>query len=82
MEVVDSSGWIENFVESERAGLFAPAIEDTANLVVPIITVYEVFKKLRRDVGENEALEAVALMRAGNVVLLDCQRFWKPRKSR
>jgi predicted nucleic acid-binding protein len=71
MEVVDSSGWIEYFVESERAGLFAPAIEDAANPVVPIITIYEVFKKLRRDVGEDEALEAVALMRAGNVVLLD-----------
>jgi predicted nucleic acid-binding protein len=71
MEVVDSSGWIEYFVESERAALFAPAIEDAANLVVPIITVYEVFKKLRRDVGEDEALEAVALMKAGNVVLLD-----------
>lgn len=71
MEVVDSSGWIEYFVESKRAELFAPAIEDTANLVVPIITIYEVFKKLRREAGEDEALEAVALMKAGKVVLLD-----------
>lgn len=36
--VVASSGWLEYFADSDRAGLFAPAIEDTENLVVPVIS--------------------------------------------
>ena len=41
--VVDSSGWLEYFIDSKRAPLFAPAIEDTTNLLVPVIVLYEVF---------------------------------------
>ena len=43
--VVDSSGWLEYFADSERAAFFAPAIEDTDHLIVPTICIYEVFKK-------------------------------------
>ena len=44
-QVVDSSGWLEYFTGSDRASLFAAAIEDTDNLLVPVITIYEVFKR-------------------------------------
>jgi toxin FitB len=37
--VVDSSGWLEYFIDTDRAVLFAPAIEDAANLVVPAIVL-------------------------------------------
>ena len=66
--VVDSSGWLEYFADTPRAKLFAPAIEDTAALIVPVITVYEVFKKFLRDRGESDALQAVSAMRSGTVV--------------
>ena len=36
--VVDSSGWLEYFTDSDRAALFAVAIEDTENLLVPVIS--------------------------------------------
>ena len=71
--VVDWSGWLEYFIDSERAPLFAPAIEDTANLVVPVITLYEVFKKVLRDRGEHEALQIASVMQAGTIVELDVQ---------
>lgn len=52
---VDSSGWLEYFTDSERASLVASAIEDAANLFVPVISIYEVFKKVLRERGENDA---------------------------
>ena len=69
--VVDSSGWLEYLVDSERAPLFAPAIEDIENLIVPVISVYEVFKKVLRDRGEDAALQVASVMQNGRVVDLD-----------
>jgi predicted nucleic acid-binding protein len=69
--VVDSSGWLEYFIDSERASLFARAIEDTSNLIVPVVTLYEVFKKVLRERGEHDALQIASVMQAGTVVELD-----------
>ena len=71
MNIVDSSGWIEYFVEGPNAEVFAPFIEDVKNLVVPSITIYEVFKKLLAESGENTALQAAAQMQLGKVIALD-----------
>src|SRR3954465_13724799 len=71
MNVVDSSAWLEYFADSKRAKLFASAIEDVDRLVVPVVTVYEVFKKFLRERGENDALQAVSAMRSGQIVDLD-----------
>ena len=69
--VVDSSGWLEYFTDSKRARLFAPAIEDADNLVVPVITIYEVCKKVLRERGENDALQIASMMQTGQVIDLD-----------
>lgn len=69
--VVDSSGWLEYFTDSPSASFFAPAIEDIGNLVVPVISIYEVFKKVLRDRGEDDALRAVSMMQAGKIIDLD-----------
>jgi predicted nucleic acid-binding protein len=69
--VVDSSGWLEYFTDSDRAPLFAPAIEDTENLLVPVISIYEVFKKVLRERGENDALQVASMMQSGQVIELD-----------
>lgn len=71
VHVVDSSGWLEYFADTRRAKLFAPAIEDADHLIVPVLTVYEVFKKFLRERGEGDALQAVSAMRSGQVVDLD-----------
>lgn len=69
--IVDSSGWLEYFADAPAADQFAPAIENAALLVVPSICVLEVFKKVLREVGEGEALQAIAVMQQGQVVDLD-----------
>lgn len=46
MNVIDSSGWLEYFADGPNAGFFADAIEDTEHLIVPVITIYEVFKRI------------------------------------
>ncbi len=69
--VVDSSGWLEYFTDSDRASLFSSAIEDTENLIVPVICIYEVFKKVLRERGEDEALQIASMMRMGRVVDLN-----------
>ena len=71
MNVVDSSGWLEYFADEPNADFFAPAIENTKELVVPAISLYEVFKRVLMQRGEDEALQAVAQMQQGRVVELD-----------
>ena len=69
--VVDSSGWLEYFTDSDRASLFATAIEDTENLFVPVISIYEVFKKVLRERGEDDALQIASMMQVGQLIDLD-----------
>jgi predicted nucleic acid-binding protein len=71
MNVVDSSGWLEYFADSAAASFFAPAIEDVANLIVPTISIYEVFKKVLRERDENDAIQIASMMQAGKIVDLD-----------
>lgn len=70
MNVVDSSAWLEYFAGSKGANQFAEVLEDTQNLVVPTLVLYEVFKRILQQRGEGDALQAVALMQQGNVVEL------------
>ena len=71
MNVVDSSGWLEYFADGKNADFFADAIEDTSSLIVPVISIYEVFKRVLQQRDEDEALKAVGIMSQGNVVDLD-----------
>ena len=68
MNIVDSSGWLAYFADEPNAGHFLPPLHDTASLVVPTVTIYEVFKVVFRESGENEALQAAVAMRKGTVV--------------
>lgn len=71
--VVDSSGWLEYFTDSARAPLFAAAIEDAGNLFVPVISIYEVFKKVLRERGEDDALQVAGMMQGGQLIGLDLE---------
>jgi len=71
MNVVDSSGWLEYFADGPNADFFAPAIENTRELIVPSISLYEVFKRILQQRNEDDALRAIALMAQGQVVDLE-----------
>ena len=68
MNVVDSSGWLEYFADGPNANAFAKVIEKTSELVVPTVSLYEVFKRVLQQRGDGDALQAVAVMRQGRVV--------------
>jgi predicted nucleic acid-binding protein len=71
VNVVDSSGWLEYFAERPNADFFAAGIENVPELIVPSISIYEVFKRVLQQRGEGDALQAVAVMQQGLVVDLD-----------
>jgi toxin FitB len=71
MNVVDSSAWLEYFADGPNATFFAQPIEQGADLIVPSISLYEVFKHVLQQRTESEALQAVAVMLRGQVVDLD-----------
>jgi predicted nucleic acid-binding protein len=68
MNVVDSSGWLEYFADGPNAKHFAPVVNLAAQLVVPTVTLYEVFKVVLRESDENAALQACAALQKGTVV--------------
>ena len=71
MNVVDSSAWLAYFADEPNAQHFASAIEAPDLLIVPSITLLEVFKKVAQQRGEGVALQYVAVMQQGRVVALD-----------
>jgi len=69
--VLDSSCWLEFFSNSSRAETYAAIIADTAALIVPVLTIYEVYKVALREFGAGPANQAAALMRQGRVIDID-----------
>lgn len=68
MNLVDSSCWLEYFAGSSRSEKYAPAIEDTEHLIVPTISIYEVFKRVLAQTNEGSALQAVAQMQQAQII--------------
>jgi predicted nucleic acid-binding protein len=71
MNIVDSSGWLAYFANEPNAKHFLSPLSDSALLVVPTVTIYEVFKVILRESSANEALQAVVAMQKGTVVDLN-----------
>ncbi len=71
MNVIDSSAWLSYFAGDTNAKIFSRPIEDLEKLIVPSITITEVFKCILRQRGEDIALEAIAHMEQGRVIALD-----------
>jgi toxin FitB len=71
MNVVDSSAWLEYFSDGPNASAFAKPIEATRSLLVPSLSLFEVFKRVSQQRSEDGALRAIAVMEQGSVVDLD-----------
>jgi len=69
--VVDSSGWIEVFTDGSQASRFLDVLDAESALIVPAISILEVFKWVLREHSEAQAIQAVAAMQRGQVVNLD-----------
>lgn len=71
MNVVDSSAWLEYFADGPNAEAFAGPIENIEKLILPTIIIFEVFKHILRQRGEDAALVVIAHMEQAEVVELD-----------
>ena len=71
MNVVDSSGWLAYFADDAHADYFEEPITATDTLIVPTLSLYEVFKRVLQQRGESDALQAIAVMQQGEIVALD-----------
>jgi toxin FitB len=71
MNIVDSSGWLAYFADEPNAKHFRTPLSNPTLLVVPTVTIYEVFKVILRESTENEAFQAVVAMQKGTVVDLN-----------
>jgi len=71
VNVVDSSGWIEYLSGGANAAFFRLPIEDEETLLIPALSLFEVYRHLLRHIGREDALNVVAAMRRGTVIDLD-----------
>ena len=69
--VVDSSGWIEVFTDGPAANQFLDVLSREELLMVPSLSVLEVYKWILREHSESEAIRAAAVMQRGTVINLD-----------
>ena len=73
MKLIDSYGWIEYFADGPLAERYAPYVlnANEKNMVTPSIVMYEVYKRLKKEKGEEVALEAYAQIMRTQVIPLD-----------
>jgi predicted nucleic acid-binding protein len=70
VNIVDSSGWLEFLTDGPNACKFSDPLADRDQLLVPSIIIFEVFKIVLRERGENDALQTAALLRQGTIAEL------------
>ena len=71
MILIDSSGWIEFFTDGPLAEDYASRLRKLAMVVTPVIVIYEVYKRLKRELSEDDAVMAVSAMQRSQVVPID-----------
>jgi predicted nucleic acid-binding protein len=71
MTLIDSSGWIDFFVEGPKGLEYAKYLKDLAQIITPTVVLYEVYKKIKRDKTEEEALLAVSFMNKTQIIPLE-----------
>jgi toxin FitB len=71
--VIDSSGWIEFFTDGPLADAYATHLRQLQTIVTPVIVLYEVYKRLKRDLSEDDGIVAVSAMQRTNIVAVDAE---------
>lgn len=83
MNIVDSSAWLEYFTDTKNAKNFARVIEESESILIPSIILYEVFKKVLSERGEDMALRIIAHMKLGKIVDLNLEiALWAARLAK
>jgi PIN domain nuclease of toxin-antitoxin system len=68
MNIVDSSLWVEYFLENDIDQSIIDTIKDTDNLYISVISLYEVYKKFL-SIGDSEKANiTITIMQNANVI--------------
>lgn len=73
MVLVDSTGWIEYFRNGMLAERFEKYLSELDKVIIPSILIYEVYKKIKKERSEEQALQIVAQMMKARVIALDTE---------
>lgn len=68
--VIDSSGWIEFTTGSAKAERYAPYFRSTDDVMIPTLTIFEVYRRIKSRLGEQPALVTITKMRGCRVIEL------------
>jgi len=71
MVILDSSCWLEYFLDGKGADYYAPTIENKEGIIVPTIVLHEVFKVVMRASNEDSALAAAGALQQFTVIPVD-----------
>ncbi|HEV7768945.1 MAG TPA: type II toxin-antitoxin system VapC family toxin [Thermoanaerobaculia bacterium] len=79
MIVIDSSGWIEFFTDGPLASAYAARLRKLPEVITPVIVLYEIYKRLKRELSEDDAIVAVSVMQRTKIVDISHERHsWPP----
>ncbi len=71
MHIVDSCGWLEWFTDGKQAETYGQCLAEVDAILIPVVVLYEVYKVLKREVGEEKAILAISSMKRSTIVPLD-----------
>jgi predicted nucleic acid-binding protein len=70
---IDSFGWIERFTNGPKSAQYNKIIDSFApkEIVTSVVVLYEVYRKVKKLKGEEEALLAVAALSQTTIIPID-----------
>ena len=70
---IDSYGWVERFTNGPKASQYNQIIESNQpkDIITSVVVLYEVYKKVKQQKSEEEALLAVAALSQTTIVQVD-----------
>ncbi|MDX8379187.1 MAG: type II toxin-antitoxin system VapC family toxin [Gallionella sp.] len=71
MIILDSSCWLEYFLDGKGADQYAQTIENNGEIIIPTIVLHEVFKVVMRATNEDSALAAAGVLQQFSVIPID-----------
>ncbi len=71
MHIVDSCGWLEWFIDGKQAEMYKQCLAEVDAILIPGVVLYEVYKVLKREIGEEQAILAVSYMTRTTIIPLD-----------
>ncbi|QGP92791.1 PIN domain protein [Neomoorella glycerini] len=73
MITIDSCGWLEYYTAGPLAEEYGKYLKDLKQIITPTIIIYEVYKKIKREYSEAEALTAIGPIHKTRLISLDAQ---------